>query len=354
VSSRRTRSTGPTARWIWHWDPRFLAFGADPRNSPVDRPTRAAAGTVVAVAMAVLVFGTAVGEWLQVRDRCRGASTVRWCSAQPAGDRLSADSAARRPRGVRPDLSGLAGTGSLVDLAGRGLVPAGADAGRADDDRASSNGLRPHSPERRPGRPSTGSEEDKAVRDFRRCWRADRIRRGQFRCTGPDSGWPLGRNGDFSGRSTTSTTLADVILRRFRRDNHADIEEATTLNRSVVDVDHTTEPSQTVVMMAKVASAVMPMSGSGRSMNFWHVDALRLARPKTAAGHPSPLCQAGSEPLGWTATQRVSPTSHVVESAIRLRARGCLTRAAGPTHDANGVGARSDHSAKRSKARRWP
>ena len=140
-----------------------------------------------------------------------GASTVRWCSTQPAGDRLSADSAARRPRGVRPDLSGLAGTGSLVDLAGCGLVPAGADAGRADDDRASGNGLRPLSPEGRPGRRSAGSEGDKAVWDFRRCWRADWILRGQFRCTGPESGRAEVWEGDFSGHCTTSTKLIDVI-----------------------------------------------------------------------------------------------------------------------------------------------
>jgi hypothetical protein len=83
-----------------------------------------------------------------------------------------------------------------------------------------------------------------------------------------------------------------------------------------------------------------------------HELAPRLARPKTAAGHSSPLCQVISDRLGWAAAQRLSPTSHVVESTIRLRARGCLTRAAGPTRNANGVGARSVHSAKRSKALR--
>ncbi|TSD94085.1 alpha/beta hydrolase [Skermania sp. ID1734] len=37
----RQRTDG---RWYWHWDPKFLQFGADPdRNSPVDRLNRAAA-----------------------------------------------------------------------------------------------------------------------------------------------------------------------------------------------------------------------------------------------------------------------------------------------------------------------
>jgi hypothetical protein len=248
----------------------------------------------------------------------------------------------------------VAGTGSLVDLAGCRLVSASADAGRADDDRPSGNGLRTLSPEGRPGRRSTGLGRRQAVWDCPRCWRADRIGAANF--VAP----PRNPAGQKSGKATSRGTVQlrpswpTSSHRRFRRDNHANIEEITTLNRSAVDVDHTTEPSQTVVMIAKVASAVIPILGSGRSMTFWHADALRLARPKTAAGHSSPLCQAGREPFGWTAAQRVSPPSHVVESAIRVRARGCLTHAAGPTRDANGDGACSGNSAKRSKARRWP
>jgi hypothetical protein len=119
-------------------------------------------------------------------------------------------------------------------------------------------------------------------------------------------------------------------------------------------MDHTTESSQTVVMMAKVASAVMPMPGSDRSVNFWHADTLRLARPKTATGHSWPFCQVGSEPLDSTATQRVSPTSHVVESANRVRAVDYRARTARLTRDAKSISSRADNSTKRSKTRRWP
>jgi pimeloyl-ACP methyl ester carboxylesterase len=39
-------------RWYWHWDPRFLEFGTDPRNSAVDRLTRAT-GNVTAPTLLV-------------------------------------------------------------------------------------------------------------------------------------------------------------------------------------------------------------------------------------------------------------------------------------------------------------
>ena len=80
------------------------------------------AGLVVAVAMAVLVLGLLWVSGCKSGTGDRGASAMRWCSTQPVGDRLSADSAARRPRGVRPDLSGLAGTAAA---GGSGRVPAG-------------------------------------------------------------------------------------------------------------------------------------------------------------------------------------------------------------------------------------
>lgn len=144
----------------------------------------------------------------------------------------------------------------------------------------------------------------------------------------------------FSGTVQLRPAWPTASQRRFRRDNRANIEESAPLNRSVVDVDYTTEPSQ--------------MSGPGRSMNFWHAETLRFARLKSAARHPSALCQAASEPLGWTAVQRVSPTSHGVESAIRVRAVGYRARTAKLTRDANRCSAHSNNSAKRSKTRRWP
>ena len=98
------------------------------------------AGLVVGVAMVVLVLGLV---WVNGCKSGTGDEALAHCggiqrNVLGIGSPLSL---LLGGRGVRPHVSGLAGTGPLVDLAGRRLVPAGADAGGAHDDRASGAAL---------------------------------------------------------------------------------------------------------------------------------------------------------------------------------------------------------------------
>ena len=115
------------------------------------------AGVVVAAAMAVLVLGLL---WVSGCKSGTGDEALAQCGGVQR-NLLGIGSPLILLLGglavVRPYLSGLAGTRSLVDLAGRGLVPTSADAGRADDDRARGAPLKPsrHPAKRSKSRPWT-------------------------------------------------------------------------------------------------------------------------------------------------------------------------------------------------------
>jgi hypothetical protein len=79
-------------------------------------------------------------------------------------------------------------------------------------------------------------------------------------------------------------------------------------------VGQATERAQTTVITTTVALTVMGMSGSKRSVNFWHPDARRSVRLGDAAVHSLPVWQrTPGRPTCLRSTENGQPHGHLVE-----------------------------------------